>query len=108
MSAASEQMPSPSDPQDAPTRELDTDAPVYAVPAKRLGVVEHPMIIKNIDKAIKTFGKNYYFRSVGALNSGLLLQPRISVCVKPRHSSNMAKDIRDGKSASISATLPPL
>lgn len=34
-------------------------APSFAVPARRLGALEHPMIIKNVDKAIETFGRNY-------------------------------------------------
>jgi general transcription factor 3C polypeptide 5 (transcription factor C subunit 1) len=39
-------------------------APRYTIPSRRLGAVEHPMIIKNLDKAIKTFGQNSALQSV--------------------------------------------
>ena len=34
-----------------------SSAPVYKVPAKEIVAVEHPMIIKNIDNALQTFGR---------------------------------------------------
>src|ERR1700761_7931906 len=40
-------------------------APIYAVPGRKLGAVEHPMILKDVDKAIKTFGRGTSLRPVG-------------------------------------------
>ena len=39
-------------------------APTYVIPPRRLGALEHPMIIKNLDKGMKTFGQNNSFQSV--------------------------------------------
>jgi hypothetical protein len=39
-------------------------APTYTIPSRRLGALEHPMIIKNLDKGIKTFGQNNAFQAV--------------------------------------------
>lgn len=39
--------------------EGDTEtAPRYAIPARRLGSLEHPMLVEDVDKAIQTFGMN--------------------------------------------------
>ena len=42
----------------------DGTAPTYTIPRRSLGALEHPLIIKNLDKGIKTFGQNNAFRSV--------------------------------------------
>lgn len=39
-------------------------APVYSVPDRGVVAIEHPMIVKNIDKALRTFGTNRPFRRV--------------------------------------------
>ena len=39
-------------------------APTYTIPSRRLGALEHPMIIKNLDKGINTFGQNNAFQAV--------------------------------------------
>jgi len=39
-------------------------APTYVIPPRRLGALEHPMIIKNLDKGMKTFGQSNSFQSV--------------------------------------------
>lgn len=39
-------------------------APIYTVPTRRLGALEHPMIIKDVDKGIKTFGQNFALEAV--------------------------------------------
>ena len=44
-------------------RDADT-APTYTIPPQRLGALEHPMIIKNLDKGIKTLGQNNAFQAV--------------------------------------------
>jgi len=31
-------------------------APRYSIPARRLGALEHPLIIKDVDRGIKSFG----------------------------------------------------
>lgn len=41
-------------------------APAYTIPSRRLGALEHPMIIKNLDKAIKTFGQNSALQAVSS------------------------------------------
>ncbi|KAK0720034.1 RNA polymerase III transcription factor IIIC subunit-domain-containing protein [Lasiosphaeris hirsuta] len=49
-------------------------APRYAIPARRLGAVEHPLIVKDIEKGIKTFGANAPLQAI--LDSA---SPQISV-----------------------------
>jgi hypothetical protein len=39
-------------------------APVYMVPGREIVAVEHPMAIKNIDNALKTFGRGAPFAQV--------------------------------------------
>jgi len=39
-------------------------APFYKIPLRRFGAVEHPMIIKDVDKGIKTFGRGHSFQTV--------------------------------------------
>jgi hypothetical protein len=39
-------------------------APVYNIERREVIAVEHPMIIKNLDDALKTFGTNRPFRRV--------------------------------------------
>jgi general transcription factor 3C polypeptide 5 (transcription factor C subunit 1) len=50
----------------ASSNQIDHDdtAPVYTIPSRRLGALEHPMIIKNLDKGIKTFGQHNAFQAV--------------------------------------------
>jgi len=56
----------------APARDSSLEqAPVYAVPTRRLGALEHPMIIKDIDKGIKTFGQNHALEAVRILSIGV-------------------------------------
>lgn len=42
-------------------------APVYKVDDRKIVSVEHPMIIKDIEKGIKTFGNNRPFQRVSLL-----------------------------------------
>ncbi len=42
----------------------DGTAPTYTIPRRSLGALEHPLIIKNLDKGIKTFGQNNAFQAV--------------------------------------------
>jgi general transcription factor 3C polypeptide 5 (transcription factor C subunit 1) len=39
-------------------------APRYLIPTRRLGALEHPLIVKNVDKAIDTFGVNPSLQAV--------------------------------------------
>ncbi|KAH8888707.1 hypothetical protein GQ53DRAFT_607590, partial [Thozetella sp. PMI_491] len=39
-------------------------APSYTIPARKLTAVEHPLIVKDIDKAVKTFGQSPSFKSI--------------------------------------------
>lgn len=43
-------------------------APSCPVPARRLGALEHPMIIKNVDKAMNTFPAHYSLEAVGYIS----------------------------------------
>jgi hypothetical protein len=42
----------------------DQYASAYKIPPRRLVAVEHPMIIKDVDKGIRTFGENPDYKSV--------------------------------------------
>ncbi|KAL1841349.1 hypothetical protein VTJ49DRAFT_7129 [Mycothermus thermophilus] len=63
-------------------------APRYTIPARRLGAVEHPMIIKNLDKGIKTFGQNSALQ--GILDSA---SPQISVPLYLRYDNPTARPL---------------
>ena len=41
-------------------------APVYSISQREIVAVEHPMIVKSIDNALKTFGTNRPFRRVSS------------------------------------------
>lgn len=43
-------------------------APSYRVPKRKIVAVEHPMIIKNIDNGLKTFGPATSFAEVYAIH----------------------------------------
>lgn len=49
-------------------------APRYLIPPRRLGALEHPLIIENVDRGIETFGPNPVFHAL--LDSA---SPQISV-----------------------------
>ncbi|KAK1760872.1 transcription factor tau subunit sfc1 [Echria macrotheca] len=49
-------------------------APVYSIPGRRLGALEHPLILKDLDRGIKTFGRNPTLQTI--LDSA---SPQISV-----------------------------
>lgn len=45
--------------------ELEDDhAPILSVPPTQIVAVEHPMIVKNLDNALKTFGRGHPFKQV--------------------------------------------
>ncbi|KAL2162727.1 hypothetical protein VTH06DRAFT_6563 [Thermothelomyces fergusii] len=67
----------------SPHHERDGDtAPIYTIPPRRLGALEHPMIIKNLDKGIKTFGQHNAFGAI--LDSA---SPQISVPLYLRYDN---------------------
>jgi len=43
-----------------------TAAPAYQVPPRKVVAVEHPMVIKNLDNGLKTFGTNRPFQRVSS------------------------------------------
>ncbi|KAI1004947.1 hypothetical protein K3495_g3269 [Podosphaera aphanis] len=43
---------------------MDHPAPSYEIPSRTIVAVEHPMIIKNLDNGIKTFGTNLPFERI--------------------------------------------
>ncbi|AEO63320.1 uncharacterized protein THITE_2108406 [Thermothielavioides terrestris NRRL 8126] len=63
-------------------------APTYTIPRRRLGALEHPMIIKNLDKGIKTFGQNNAFQAI--LDSA---SPQISVPLYLRYDNPTARPL---------------
>lgn len=44
--------------------EEDPSAPVYTVPPREIVAVEHPLIIKNLENGIKTFGRQPQWNKV--------------------------------------------
>ncbi|KAK4155472.1 transcription factor tau subunit sfc1 [Chaetomidium leptoderma] len=71
------------------SRQEDGDtAPIYTIPSRRLGALEHPMIIKNLDKGIKTFGQNNAFQAI--LDSA---SPQISVPLYLRYDNPSARPL---------------
>lgn len=42
-------------------------APSFKIPSRTISAVEHPCLIKNLDKAVDTFGPNPQFQSVRAI-----------------------------------------
>ncbi|EAQ85987.1 hypothetical protein CHGG_07240 [Chaetomium globosum CBS 148.51] len=63
-------------------------APTYTIPSRRLGALEHPMIIKNLDKGINTFGQNNAFQAI--LDSA---SPQISVPLYLRYDNPTARPL---------------
>ncbi|KAK4166696.1 putative transcription factor tau subunit sfc1 [Cladorrhinum sp. PSN259] len=66
----------------------DDQAPTYTIPSRRLAALEHPMIIKNLDKGIKTFGQNNAFQAI--LDSA---SPQISVPLYLRFDNPSARPL---------------
>lgn len=60
----------------AMTMDEPSDFPVLKVPARQIIALEHPMIIKNLDNGIKTFGRNHPFQRV-----------RLCLCTYPEQIS---------------------
>ncbi|KAK4238723.1 transcription factor tau subunit sfc1 [Achaetomium macrosporum] len=63
-------------------------APTYTIPHRRLGALEHPMIIKDLDKGISTFGQNNAFQAI--LDSA---SPQISVPLYLRYDNPTARPL---------------
>ncbi|KAK4230446.1 RNA polymerase III transcription factor IIIC subunit-domain-containing protein [Podospora fimiseda] len=63
-------------------------APTYTIPSRRLAALEHPMIIKNLDKGIRTFGQNNAFQAI--LDSA---SPQISVPLYLRFDNPSARPL---------------
>ncbi len=57
-------LPTPEAARSAEPVQTPETAPTYPVPARKLSAVEHPLIIKDVDKAIKTFGRSPAFQTV--------------------------------------------
>jgi general transcription factor 3C polypeptide 5 (transcription factor C subunit 1) len=39
-------------------------APRYSIPPRRLGALEHPLIVEDVDRGIRTFGSNPALQAV--------------------------------------------
>lgn len=66
------------DRQDRTEQEDDADiaaAPSFKIPSRTISAVEHPCIIKDLDKALATFGPNPQYQSVSASRQTLQLSP---------------------------------
>ncbi|KAK4199929.1 putative transcription factor tau subunit sfc1 [Triangularia verruculosa] len=73
---------------DRETQQDEEQAPIYTIPSRRLGALEHPMIIKNLDKGIKTLGQNNAFQAI--LDSA---SPQISVPLYLRPDNPTARPL---------------
>jgi hypothetical protein len=71
-------------------------APRYSLPARRLGALEHPLIIRNVDRGIQTFGTNPSFQAV---KQTLFFSQKDSTVI------DMLVDSRLGKPSDLSAAL---
>ncbi|KAH8908982.1 hypothetical protein BR93DRAFT_977074 [Coniochaeta sp. PMI_546] len=80
-------------------------APFYSIPPRRFGAVEHPMIIKDIDKGIKTFGRGHSFQTI--LDSA---SPQISVPLYFRPDNPTVRPLTSHNAAShnviVKVTVP--
>ncbi|KAI6357637.1 hypothetical protein MCOR25_007591 [Pyricularia grisea] len=63
-------------------------APVYRIPTRTVSAIEHPMLIKDHDKAIKTFGSNFNFAAVLDHESA-----QLSVPLYPRYDNPVVRPI---------------
>ncbi|KAK4127527.1 hypothetical protein N657DRAFT_687780 [Parathielavia appendiculata] len=73
----------------SPTQNDEADAaPKYSIPSRRLGALEHPLIIKNLDKGIKTLGQHNAFHAI--LDSA---SPQISVPLYLRYDNPTARPL---------------
>lgn len=63
-------------------------APVYRIPTRTVSAIEHPMVIKDHDKAIKTFGSNFNFAAVLDHESA-----QLSVPLYPRYDNPVVRPI---------------
>ncbi|KAK4104887.1 hypothetical protein N658DRAFT_521450 [Parathielavia hyrcaniae] len=72
----------------SPENDVDNAAPRYTIPSRRLGALEHPLIIKNLDKGIKTLGQHNAFHAI--LDSA---SPQISVPLYLRYDNPTARPL---------------
>ena len=72
-------------------------APRYSIPARRLGALEHPLIIRNVDRGINTFGTNPSFQAVK--QTLFFFQQKDSTVI------DMLVDSRLGKPSDLGAAL---
>lgn len=54
------------DPVARPVGSHGSNAPTYTIPPRKLGAVEHPMVIKDLEKAVETFGQTHSFKQVSS------------------------------------------
>lgn len=85
------------DQDDAERAELDDEeipqAPSFKIPSRTISAVEHPCIIKNLDKGLETFGPNPQFQSVRESHTSLLsacLPMMLSPLAGPRSRKSSA------------------
>jgi hypothetical protein len=50
-----------------PRIKMASTAPAYKVPPRKVVAVEHPLVIKNLENGLKTFGKNKPFERVSSI-----------------------------------------
>lgn len=51
----------------SPSREDVESAQPYTIPPRRLGALEHPMLIKDLDKGMNTLGQNNAIQAVSSV-----------------------------------------
>ncbi|KAJ5051009.1 uncharacterized protein L3040_002875 [Drepanopeziza brunnea f. sp. 'multigermtubi'] len=71
-----------------PASRKPTTAPIYQIAPREITAVEHPMIVQNLDKAMKTFGRNRPFKRI--LDS---VDPEESIPLYIRHEDPMCVPI---------------
>ena len=45
-------------PHALPGSQTDSGAPRYSIPHRKIGAVEIPAVVKNVDRAVKAFGRS--------------------------------------------------
>lgn len=55
---------SPSASSSSSVSDQQPQAPAFKIPSRTIAAVEHPFLVKNLDKGIETFGSNPQFQSV--------------------------------------------
>ncbi|KLU92720.1 transcription factor tau subunit sfc1 [Magnaporthiopsis poae ATCC 64411] len=81
-------------------RSASQDAPFYQIPSRAVSAVEHPMVVLDHDKAMKTFGSSFNFHTVLDHES-----PQLSVPLYLRYDNPVVRPIISHNAASHNVLL---